>query len=145
MMRIVLAGALALAVVPAMAQTIETIPLFDDNADVIEPTVSRQHVTVSPDGVLLRALDKISGEIVDFELSPGQTKQLGYIQVTLGECRYPTTNPSGDAFAHLQVRVVGNTAPVFSGWMVASSPSLNALDHARYDVWPLRCKIPSGD
>jgi hypothetical protein len=28
---------------------------------------------------------------------------------------------------------------VFSGWMIADSPALSALDHARYDVWILRC------
>ncbi|MGB0800115.1 MAG: DUF2155 domain-containing protein, partial [Planktomarina sp.] len=26
------------------------------------------------------------------------------------------------------------------GWMVASSPALNALEHPRYDIWVLRCK-----
>ncbi|MEZ5716636.1 MAG: DUF2155 domain-containing protein [Paracoccaceae bacterium] len=29
--------------------------------------------------------------------------------------------------------------PIFTGWMVASSPALNAMDHRRYDVWVLRC------
>ena len=28
---------------------------------------------------------------------------------------------------------------IFSGWMLASSPALNALEHPRYDVWVLRC------
>jgi len=32
--------------------------------------------------------------------------------------------------------------PVFKGWMIASSPALNALDHPRYDVWVLRCITP---
>jgi len=30
--------------------------------------------------------------------------------------------------------------PDFDGWMIASAPALNALDHARYDVWVMRCK-----
>ncbi|MGB1970407.1 MAG: DUF2155 domain-containing protein, partial [Paracoccaceae bacterium] len=29
----------------------------------------------------------------------------------------------------------------FMGWMVASSPALNPLDHRRYDVWVLRCAM----
>ncbi|MCW8843320.1 MAG: DUF2155 domain-containing protein, partial [Rhodobacteraceae bacterium] len=33
-------------------------------------------------------------------------------------------------------------APLFQGWMIASSPALSALDHPRYDVWVLRCKTP---
>jgi hypothetical protein len=101
--------------------------------------VSAQQATTAEKGVVLRALDKISGEVVDFELTPGQTKQLGRIQVTLYECRYPTGNPSGDAFAFLVIRNAGSSSAVFEGWMFASSPALNGLDHSRYDVWALRC------
>ena len=32
--------------------------------------------------------------------------------------------------------------PLFSGWMLASSPALSALDHPRYDVWVLSCVLP---
>ena len=28
---------------------------------------------------------------------------------------------------------------LFDGWMIASSPALNALDHPRYDVWVIGC------
>lgn len=91
---------------------------------------------------MLRAMDKVSGDVVDFELTPGQTKQLGRIQVTLGECRYPVENPTGNAYAWLVIRNAGVETPSFSGWMVAASPALNALDHPRYDVWVLRCITP---
>ena len=101
--------------------------------------VFAQQAMVAEQGVMLRALDKVSGEVVDFELTPDQTKQLGRIQVTLVECRFPTGNPAGDAFAYLSIRNAGDTDSVFSGWMVASSPALNGLDHSRYDVWVLRC------
>ncbi|MGR3659602.1 MAG: DUF2155 domain-containing protein [Paracoccaceae bacterium] len=101
--------------------------------------VFAQEATTAEKGVVLRALDKVSGKVVDFELTPGQTKQLGRIQVTLNECRYPTGNPSGDAFAYLLIRNAGDSVAVFEGWMIASSPALNALDHSRYDVWALRC------
>ena len=90
-------------------------------------------------GAVLRGMDKISGEVVDFELTPTQTKQLGRIQVMLGECRYPADNPTGEAYAYLEIRNAGIQEPVFQGWMIASSPALNALDHARYDIWVLRC------
>lgn len=111
-------------------------PAFDDPN--IE-TFQRPEAEVAPQGVMMRALDKVSGEIVDFTLAPDQTKQMGRIQVTLEECRYPIKNPAGDAFAFVHVQNLGAEAPVFSGWMIASSPGLNGLDHARYDVWPLRC------
>ena len=140
-----LAFGVFLCAMPAYAQEVEVQPLGDEEVIEFTPNVSGAHVTVADSGVVVRALDKVSGEIVDFELMPGQTKQLGRIKVALGECRYPTLNPSGDAFAYLRVFNVGEEAPAFAGWMIASSPALNALDHARYDVWPLRCITPSGD
>ncbi len=99
-----------------------------------------QPAEVAPDGVMLRAVDKVSGEVVDFDLAPGQTKQLGRIQVTLGECRFPVDDPAGDAASYVLVRNAADGDVAFRGWMLASSPALNALDHPRYDVWVLRCK-----
>ena len=90
-------------------------------------------------GAVLRGLDKVSGEVVDMEFQNGQSKLFGRIEVTLGECRFPAGNPSGDAFAYLVIREKNDLTPQFEGWMIASSPALNALDHARYDVWVLRC------
>lgn len=90
-------------------------------------------------GVVLRGMDKISGDVVEFNLTPNQTKQVGRIQVTLQECRYPKGNLSRDAFAYLTIRGADAEETSFEGWMIASSPALNALDHPRYDIWVIRC------
>ncbi|MGB3553335.1 MAG: DUF2155 domain-containing protein [Jannaschia sp.] len=90
-------------------------------------------------GAVLRTLDKVSGEVIDVEMATGQTMAYGPLQVTLRECRYPSANPSGDAFVLLQVIDARVAEELFAGWMVASSPALNALEHRRYDVWALRC------
>jgi hypothetical protein len=95
-------------------------------------------VTSAPGGVL-RALDKLSGEVADLDLVRGQTVAFGRIEVTLDDCRYPSENPSGDAFAHVTIRRKGSETPQFAGWMIASSPALSALDDPRYDVWVSRC------
>ncbi|MCK5042061.1 MAG: DUF2155 domain-containing protein, partial [Sphingomonadales bacterium] len=34
---------------------------------------------------------------------------------------------------------------VFTGWMMASSPALNALEHSVYDIWVISCKIVDVD
>lgn len=96
-------------------------------------------------GGILRGLDKVNGSLTDLELANGATAEFGRLNVTLEECRYPTGNPAGDAWAYIVIRDQNQEAPVFSGWMVASSPALNALDHARYDVWVLRCKTDAAD
>lgn len=88
---------------------------------------------------MVRWLDKVSGETGDIELRTGQSAERGRLTITLDDCRYPGEGQPTEAFAHLTVhdRLVPN--PVFSGWMIAEAPALNAMDHSRYDVWVLRC------
>lgn len=94
---------------------------------------------VSGSGAVLRGLDKVNGETVDVRVSSGDTGVMFGLDVALADCRYPPENPTGDAFAYLTIWTRGEAGAVFEGWMVASSPALNALDHSRYDVWVLRC------
>jgi hypothetical protein len=91
-------------------------------------------------GAILRGLDKTLGRSIDIDIARGQTVLFGRIAVRLLECRYPSDNPASDAFAHLQILDLEGAA-LFDGWMVASSPALVALEHPRYDVWVLRCRI----
>jgi hypothetical protein len=91
-------------------------------------------------GAALRGLDKINGDTIDMVLATGESAALGDLEVTLGECRYPTEDAASDAFAFLTVRDPRSGASVFEGWMIASSPALNAMEHPRYDVWVLRCR-----
>ena len=119
---------------PVAAQT--GIPLVEVPQE--ETQTTRDRVETAP-GAVLRALDKLTGQVRDVALTRGETKAYGRSQVTLGECRYPVDNPSGDAYAYLVVREAGVEEPAFAGWMIASSPALNAMEHPRYDVWVLRC------
>jgi hypothetical protein len=101
-------------------------------------TVTEDEVTQGT-GAVLKGLDKLAGTVQDLTLTKGQTVNLGWLQITLAECRYPIDNPAGDAFAWLVIRDKPGKAPIFQGWMVASSPALNALDNSRYDVWVSHC------
>ena len=93
----------------------------------------------SAGAAVLRGLDKLAGSSVDISLSQGESATLGPLSVTLAECRYPTANPTAEAYAWLTIRDLSRNETVFDGWMVASSPALNAMDHHRYDIWVLRC------
>ena len=149
MIRFVLIPLIALLPLVAVAQvnddqpengTITLTPeldLEDTGLDDIQE-VEQEQAAVA-DGAILRGLDKVSGTLTDLEMATGQTQRMGRIDVTLGECRFPKGNPSGDAYAFLVIRAEGVAKPVFEGWMIASSPALNALDHPRYDVWVIRC------
>jgi hypothetical protein len=124
----------------------EERPLTDEYGNILTPqssfpeVVQRRAVT-APGGVV-RVLDKISGVVTDLELRVAESQVVGSLTVALTECRYPSDNPSGDAWALLSIFYRDIVDPVFQGWMVASSPALNAMDHPRYDVWVLRCITP---
>ena len=63
-------------------------------------TASAQQTTDAAAGVV-RVLDKVTGAVTDLRLATGETAALGYLKVTLNECRYLTSNPNGDAFTKL--------------------------------------------
>lgn len=94
------------------------------------------------EGASLRFLDKLTSDTGDVSLSRGQAAKFGRLVVRLDGCRYPTENPASDAAAHLTIIEDATETQLFSGWMLASSPALSALDHPRYDVWVLACALP---
>lgn len=107
----------------------------------VAETIQQQEASSAAGGVV-RVLDKISGDTTDIQINRGQSEVFGRLTITLDDCRYPTKNPNSDAYAHMDIVEAhdsGKSLPVFSGWMFASSPALSAVDHARYDVWMLRC------
>ena len=109
---------------------------------VLPSVASAQDVASAPAGTV-RWLDKISGVTKDIEMTVGETQDHGRLSITLDDCRYPVNDPTSNAFAHLTIRDSLQKEPVFMGWMIASSPALSSMDHARYDVWVLRCKTPA--
>ena len=93
----------------------------------------------SASGAVLRVLDKTSGDAKDLDVARGQMVREGRLEIAMMDCRYPAGNPSGNAYAALEISEVGKDGLLFSGWMIASSPALSALEHQRYDVWVIRC------
>ena len=141
---------LALSVAPVAAQQsgdirIEPLdePIGELRIEPFEPvdTERRSVEAAEAPGAVLRGLDKVSGEVTEMQMRVGERRRLGRIEVTLGACRYPSDNPAGEAFAWVEVRSDGRAKADFAGWMIASSPALSALDHARYDVWVMRCSM----
>jgi len=117
--------------------TLITSPITGETA-LIEDLPANDVRALSADGVMLKGLDKVSGVVTDLDLAKGETASVGRIEVTLSDCRYPEDN-TGEGYAWLTIRDPARDAVIFEGWMVASSPALNALDHPRYDVWVIRC------
>ncbi|SLN22444.1 hypothetical protein ROA7450_00842 [Roseovarius albus] len=106
-------------------------------------TVSAQQEVSTGTGAVLRGLDKLTGHVEDITLENGGSYQLGRLTIALDECRFPKGNAVSDAFAFLTIMDEGEAEPAFRGWMMASSPALNAMEHPRYDVWVMRCSTLS--
>lgn len=88
-------------------------------------------------------LDKITGRIYPFEVALNETVQFGALQVTPRACytRPPTEPQNTTGFIEVdEITLEGRMRRIFSGWMFASSPGLNAVEHAIYDVWLVDCK-----
>jgi hypothetical protein len=114
--------------------------------------------------VKLRALDKITGNSKDLSAKVGDSLTFGRLRVTVRACYQSDPRETPESAAFLEVRSttpvekqpaadkptntstmnrgpqpIGPDGLLFSGWMYASSPGLNALEHPTYDVWVISC------
>lgn len=88
-------------------------------------------------------LDKITGRIIAFEAAVDETVQFGSLQLTARICysRPEYENPQTTVFLEVEEVASDNQfKKLFNGWMFASSPGLNAIEHPVYDVWLTECK-----
>jgi len=98
--------------------------------------------------VVLRGLDKVTARTRDFEIPIGESVEFGALTITAQYCRKRPPEETPETYAFLQVvdrRTDGfgvdiDGEMVFSGWMFASRPAQNPLEHAIYDVWVLDCR-----
>jgi hypothetical protein len=91
-------------------------------------------------------IDKITGRIITFDVYVNETVQFGALQVTPRVCfdRDPGDKPKTTTFVEIdEITLDRKIRRIFTGWMFAESPGLNAVDHAVYDVWLKSCKTES--
>jgi hypothetical protein len=100
------------------------------------------HKITNPTAVFA-GLDKITGRIISFDVAINETVRFGALEVTPRACysRPPTEAPATDGFIEVdELTLQGEIKRIFSGWMFAASPGLNAVEHSIYDVWLTDCK-----
>jgi hypothetical protein len=91
-------------------------------------------------------IDKITGRIISFDVYVNETVQFGALQVTPRVCLSSpdTEEAKTDSFVEVdEITLDRKIRRIFSGWMFAESPGLNAVEHAVYDVWLKTCKQES--
>ena len=98
--------------------------------------------------VVLRGLDKVTARTRDFEVAIGETVQFGALSITAQYCRKRPPEETPETYAFLQINdrrtdgfgVDVDGEQIFSGWMFASRPAQNPLEHPVYDVWVIDCR-----
>jgi len=91
-------------------------------------------------------IDKITGRITNFDVYIGETVQFGALQVTPRVCysRDETEAQKVTTFVEVdEITLDRKIRRIFTGWMFADSPGLNAVEHPVYDVWLVECKAKS--
>jgi hypothetical protein len=93
------------------------------------------------------ALDKVTARTSKFEVKLNETAQFGALKVTPRVCysRPADEQPKTTSFVEVQeIQLDGKETPLFTGWMFAENPGLNAVEHPVFDVWLTDCKKPAG-
>jgi hypothetical protein len=91
----------------------------------------------------LRALDKITGR-ASVVLAPLDVPvTFKTLTIVAHSCYSTPASETPETSAFLQIDDHRTDQPerrVFSGWMYASSPGLNGMQHPLYDVWAISCR-----
>ena len=110
------------------------------------PTVASAVDKIPNPVAVFSGLDKITGRIITFDAYIDETVQFGALRVTPRVCytRPQTEMPQTDGFVEVdEITLENQIQRIFTGWMFAASPGLNAVDHAIYDVWLTDCRLSS--
>lgn len=95
---------------------------------------------------LFNGLDKITGVTTSFEVPIDQEYRFGGLILKPFVCytRPVTEEPKTTSFVQVdELEASGQRKRVFSGWMFAESPGLNAVEHPTFDVWLTGCRDPN--
>jgi hypothetical protein len=109
------------------------------NETIIEPSAAK----IPNPTAVFSGLDKITGRIINFDVAINETVRFGALEVTPRACftRPPTEAANTDGFIEVdELTLQGELKRIFTGWMFAASPGLNAVEHPIYDVWLTDCK-----
>lgn len=124
------------------------LPVLLAHAAVAQmPDPAPQYPSTPMPVAVLQGLDKITARIYTFEAPVDQTIGFGTLKVTAKTCRKRPPEYPPESMAFLEVveqRPEQESYALFKGWMFASSPGLNPLEHPVYDVWVIDCRTSSG-
>jgi hypothetical protein len=146
-MKFLVAALLAASALTLAARAQEpALPPIDLPAGEVPATPPADAERVKNKVAEFSGLDKITGRITSFDVYIDETVQFGALQVTPRVCYTspPSVPPRTDGFVEVdEITLDREIRRIFTGWMFADSPGLNAAEHPVYDVWLTGCKTES--
>jgi hypothetical protein len=135
------AAVLAALAVPALAA-----PAAAPASDTSARPLTVNDAVPGKDGIkrllALRGLDKITGRPSNIFAPIGVPVKFATMTITARYCYSTPQSEPPETTAFVQItddRPDQSERKLFSGWMLASSPSLNGVEHPLYDVWVISC------
>lgn len=135
---------------PIGAAGVAPAPSVAPPTPIIDPSVAATpSAPLSASAAVLRGLDKVTGKARDFRAPLGKAVTYGTLSIVVRACakRPPEETPEVKVFVEVSDLKKLSAKPddakgaqIFSGWMFASSPAINALEHPVYDVWAIDCR-----
>ena len=122
------------------------IPVLSAAAFVCSTMSSAHAARIENRVAVFSGIDKISGRIHTFDVYINETVKFGQLELTPRVCysRAVTEEPKTTSFLEVnEITLDRRIKRIFTGWMFAESPGLNAIEHPVNDVWLVSCKQTS--
>ena len=92
----------------------------------------------------LKALDKITAKTSSIRLAVGEKKFFGRLEIKALKCQFSEGKDALDTVAYIQIKDLfakeNDQVFLFNGWVFASSPTVQSIDHPIYDLWMTGCE-----
>lgn len=97
---------------------------------------------IPKNAALMQAMDKVTGRVNKITVPVNSKISFGDFSLVLRSCKKRPAEETPENFAFIDVtdKSFGTDEyNIFRGWIVSSTPGINAIEHPIYDVWLLEC------
>ena len=97
---------------------------------------------ISTNSAVMQTMDKITGRVNKITIPVNSKISFGDFSLVLRACKKRPAEETPENFAFIDVtdKSFGTDEyNIFRGWIVSSTPGINAIEHPIYDVWLLEC------
>ena len=108
----------------------------------VSAAYNAQSKEISTNAALMQAMDKVTGRVNKITVPVNSKITFGDFSLVLRSCKKRPAEETPENFAFVDVadRSFGTEEyNIFRGWLISSTPGINAIAHPIYDVWLLEC------